>query len=143
MDVNMLLPLQQQLSLAHQELRECNAYSSNFGLVLSETDIAELVNCRVEALRVSGRIEFGGGILPKIIQAFCDSPYISQDNYAGTLAVLQDVFYYFKTETMDRISDDELIKFMVKVFNGEAQGSAEYLSDYSMELLAHYIRMEF
>ena len=39
MDNNMLLPLQQQLLAAHQEIRECNAYSSKFGLVLSETEI--------------------------------------------------------------------------------------------------------
>ena len=143
MGENMLLPLQQQLTLAYQEVRECNAYSSNFGLSLSETEIAELVTCRAEALRTSGRIEFGGGILPKLIQAFCDSPYINQENYAGTLADLQEAFYYFKTEAMDRFSDDELIEYMVKVFNGRAQGSAEYLSGTSLEALARYARTEF
>ena len=143
MDENMLLPLQQQLTLAYQEVRECNAYSSNFGLSLSETEIAELVTCRAEALRTSGRIEFGGGILPKLIQAFCDSPYINQENYADTLAELQEAFYYFKTEAMDRFSDDELIEYMVKVFNGRAQGSAEYLSGTSLEALARYARTEF
>ncbi len=30
MDNNMLMPLQQQLLAAHQEIRECNAYSSKF-----------------------------------------------------------------------------------------------------------------
>ncbi len=143
MGENMLLPLQQQLTLAYQEVRECNAYSSNFGLSLSETEIAELVTCRAEALRTSGRIEFGGGILPKLIQAFCDSPYINQENYADTLAELQEAFYYFKTEAMDRFSDDELIEYMVKVFNGRAQGSAEYLSGTSLEALARYARTEF
>ncbi len=124
-------------------MRECNAYSSNFGLSLSETEIAELVTCRAEALRTAGRIEFGGGILPKLIQAFCDSPYIYQDNYADTLAELEEAFYYFKTEAMDRFSDDELIEYMVKVFNGRAQGSAEYLSGTSLEALARYARTEF
>ena len=143
MGENMLLPLQQQLTLAYQEVRECNAYSSNFGLSLSETEIAELVTCRAEALRTSGRIEFGGGILPKLIQAFCDSPYINQENYAGTLADLQEAFYYFKTEAMDLFSDDELIEYMVKVFNGRAQGSAEHLSGTSLEALARYARTEF
>ena len=143
MDENMLIPLQQQLTIAFQEVRECNAYSSNFGLSLSETEIAELVTCRAEALRTSGRIEFGGGILPKLIQAFCDSPYINQENYADTLAELQEAFYYFKTEAMDLFSDDELIEYMVKVFNGRAQGSAEYLSGTSLEALARYARTEF
>lgn len=140
---NMLLTIQQGLIAAYQEVRECNAYSENFGLVLSEPEIAELVSCRAEALRASGRIEFGGGILPKLIRAFCDSPYIDQDNYAETIAELQEAFYYFKTEAMDRFSDDELIGFMVKVFNGRAQGSAEYLSGTSLEALARYARTNF
>ena len=80
MDNNMFMPLRQQLLAAHQEIRECNAYSSKFGLVLSETEITDLVTGRAEALRASGRIEFGGGILPKLIEAFCDSPYIEQEN---------------------------------------------------------------
>ena len=143
MDNNMLLPLQQQLLAAHQEIRECNAYSSRFGLVLSETEITDLVTSRAEALRASGRIEFGGGILPKLIEAFCDSPYVDQQNYADTLTELQEAFYYFKTEAMDRLSDDELIEYMVKVFNGRAQGSAEYLSGTSQEALARYARTGF
>ena len=55
MDNNMLMPLRQQLLAAHQEIRECNAYSSKFGLVLSETEITDLVTGRAEALRTSGR----------------------------------------------------------------------------------------
>ena len=43
-------------------------------------------------------------------------------------AELQEAFYYFKTEAMEQFSDDELIEYMVKVFNGRAQGSTEYLS---------------
>ena len=140
---NMLLPMQQKLIAAYQEVRECNEYSENFGLVLSESEIAELVSCRAEALRASGRIEFGGGILPKLILAFCDSPYINQYNYADTIAELQEAFYWFKTEAMDRFSDEELIEFMVRVFNGRAQGSAEYLSGTSLEALARYARTNF
>lgn len=140
---NMLLPMQQELIAAYQEVRECNVYSETFGLVLSESEIKELVSCRAEALRASGRIEFGGGILPKLIRAFCDSPHIDQDNYVDTIAELQEAFYYFKTEAMDRFSDEDLIEFMVKVFNGRAQGSAEYLSGTSLEALARYARTSF
>lgn len=142
MDNNMSLPVQQLLA-AQQEIRECNEYSGRFGLTLSEKEITSLVTSRAEALRASGRIEFGGGIIPKFIKAFCDSPYIEQDNYADTLAELQEAFYYFKTEAMDRFSDDELIEYMVKVFNGRAQGSVEYLLGTSLEALARYARTGF
>ena len=114
----MLFPMQQHLTSALCEVRECNAYSSRFGLILREDEIAELVQGREEALRASGRIEFGGGILPKLIRAFCDSPFIERENYAAVLYELQEMFYYFKTESKDTLSDDEPIEFMVKTFNG-------------------------
>lgn len=53
-----------------QEIRSCNEFSKKFGLVLSEEEINELVQCRSDALKSSGRVEFGGGILPKLIYAF-------------------------------------------------------------------------
>ena len=132
---NMLFPMQQHLTSALCEVRECNVYSSRFGLILREDEIAELVQGLPEALRASGRIEFGGGILPKLIRAFCDSPFIERENYAAVLYELQEMFYYFKTESKDKLSDDELIKFMVKTFNGRAQGSTEYMSGTSLEAL--------
>lgn len=123
-----------------QEIRSCNEFSKKFGLVLSEEEINELVQCRSDALKSSGRVEFGGGILPKLIYAFCDSPYIQQDNYEVILAELQEAFYYFKSESLDLYTDDELIEFMVSVFNGRAQGSAEYLIGTSLESLCKYAR---
>ena len=80
MENSLLFPIKQRLSSALCEVRECNAYSSRFGLILREDEIAELVAGREEALRASGRIEFGGGILPKLIRTFCDSPFIEREN---------------------------------------------------------------
>jgi len=65
---------------AKNEIRETNKYSERYGLSLSEADVEELVKCRKEALANSGRVEFAGGILPKLIYAFCDSPYIQKDD---------------------------------------------------------------
>ena len=138
MDNEMNLELFQpnlMIEKAKQEIRICDSISEKYGLSLSEQEIAELVECRQNALSASGRVEFAGGILPKLIYAFCDSPYIDQSNYADTLAELQEAFYYYKTDSMDRFSDDELIEFMVKVFNGRAQGSTEYLIGTSLASL--------
>lgn len=131
---------QQQSLAARQELQECNRYSSNFGLVLSDPEIEELLVCHADALKASGRIEFGNGILPRLICAFCDSPFMERETYESTLAELQDSFYYYKTEAADRYSDDELIEFMVSVFNGRAQGSVDYLAGTSLEELARNAR---
>lgn len=125
---------------AKQEIRACNEFTERFGLTLNEKEIDELVQCRLNALKNSGRIEFGGGILPKLIFAFCDSPYIDQSDYEEILADLQEAFYYYKSDALDALTDDELIEFMVSVFNGGAQGSTEYLFGTSLDALCRYAR---
>ena len=141
--MNELSIRQMQLSAAKEEIRCCNDLNAIYGLTLTEADITELVELRGQALRNTGRIEFGGGILPKLIRAFCKSSYVDADNYATTLADLQDAFYYFKNESEDRFSDDELIEFMEKVFNGQAHGSAEVLTTISLEELCRWARNDF
>ena len=131
-----MLKLQRQASL--QEILDCNNFSSQFGLALKETEIQELAECRKKALKDTSRVEFGGGIMPKLIYAFCDSSFLDQTTYAETLAELQEAFYYFKGEAQEQFSDDELIDFMAAVFNGRAQGSAEYLIGTSLEALCRH-----
>lgn len=135
MDVFDLIPLRMQETAALSEVRECNGYSAAFGLRLSESAVKDLVAARAEALRNTGRVEFGGGILPKLIYAVCDSPFIRQDNYETTLAELQEAFYAFKNESNDTLTDDALIEMMTAVYNGCAQGCAEILAQMSVEEL--------
>ena len=141
--MNELSIRQMQLESAKNEIRCCDELNQFYGLSLTEADIAELVELRGQALRNTGRVEFGGGILPKLIRAFCKSPYIDTYNYAVTLGELQDVFYYFKNESEDRFSDDDLIEFMEKVFNGQAHGSADVLTTISLEQLCRWARNDF
>ena len=109
-------------------IKKCNEYTSQYGLVLSDNQISNLLERRKEALKETGRIELRAGIIDKLIKEFCDSPYINQENYATTLYELVEVFYEYKNETMDLITDDELIKFMKKAFDEIAGGDLEYLS---------------
>lgn len=125
---------------AINELRDCNELTIRYGLHLSEHQIKELVEKRFAALEENGRIEFGQGILKKLVAEFCDSPYIYQEIYEDTLLELQECFYYFKNESMDLISDDELISFMKRHFDGVCQGSLEYLSGTSLEELCRNTR---
>ena len=141
--MNEMSLLSLQLSAAKEEIRRCNDLNQIYGLTLTESDITELVELRGNALRSTGRVEFGGGILPKLIRAFCKSPYVDPYNYATTLAELQDAFYYFKNEAEDRFSDDELIEFMANIFNGQAHGSAEVLTSIFLEELCRWARNGF
>ena len=141
--MNELSIRQMQISKAKEEIRCCNELNQLYGLTLTEADITELVELRGQALRSTGRVEFGSGILPKLIRAFCKSPYVDPYNYAATLGDLQDAFYYFKNESEDRFSDDDLIEFMEKVFNGQAHGSTDVLTTISLEQLCRWARNDF
>ncbi|HPE16862.1 MAG TPA: DUF6323 family protein [Oscillospiraceae bacterium] len=132
-----------QMRSAAQELRALEEVTAPYGLSLSEEQIRNLVERRFDALRETGRVEFGGGVLGKLVRAFCDSPYLTRENYEETLLELQDSFYYFKNESMDRLTDDELIEFMKRVFSGRAQGSLDYLAGTSLEELCRYAREGF
>lgn len=121
-------------------IKKTNEYTSQFGLSLSDSDIRELAVRRRESLTEQQRVEFGGGILEKLIFAFCDSDFIFQENYAETMAELQKIFYLYKNESMDELTDDELITVMRDAFNGECQGSLEYLEETCLEQFARDIR---
>jgi len=141
MDTNfMLIPTVLMNKLAITEIISCNEITSRFGLILSQTDAKTLVETRSEALSSNGRIEFKGGIINKLIIEFCDSPFLSQFNYSDTLNELVETFYYFKNETLDEISDDELISLMKEYFDKNCQGSIELLQNRELETLAHNIR---
>lgn len=141
MDQNQLPELVRLSLLAEeQSLRACNEITAKYGLSLSEAQIRALTERRFGALRDTGRVEFGGGIMKKLIVAFCDSPYLEPDSYEETLCDLQDSFYYYKNEFRDQIADDELIDLLKRVFDGRAQGSADYLAGLSPEELCRYAR---
>lgn len=121
--------MQAQALATQQALRKSNALTERYGLSLTETQIVALVNERMIALAETGRLELGESILPRLIYAFCDSPYLDRSNYYPTLAALQALFYTLKNEAGDALSDDELIAALEKLFNGKAQGSLECLEN--------------
>mgnify|MGYP001306720331 CR=1 FL=1 len=103
------------------------------GLFLSDRAMEQLAIQRKELLLETGRIEFGEGILTKLIARFCDSPYMNQIEYEETLFALQELFYNYKNECQELLSDDELVDAMYLIYNDLSCGSTEYLYDISWE----------
>lgn len=122
------------------DILKCNELTHEYGLRLNEDDIKEIINTRNLALEKSGRIEFDGQIVDKIIMAFCNSPYISQYNYSDTINELVEIFYNYKNETLDYIGDDELIEIMKEYFDNYCQGSLELLEGKVLYKIADNIR---
>ncbi len=125
-----------------QKVMDMNAKTERFGLSLTEEDARMLVEKRLESLKEQQRVEFGEGILPKLIFTFCDSPYLDQGNYADIIAQLQEIFYLYKNESMDELSDDELLSLMKEAFDGECQGSLDFLQETVLEKYARKIRSD-
>ena len=125
-----------------QKVMQTNQYTERFGLVLSEEEANFLVQERSSSLRQEQRVEFGEGILPKLIFQFCDSPYLSQDNYVESILRLQEIFYLYKNESLDDLSDDELLDYMKEKFDGVCQGDFEYLEGTVLEEFARNVRAE-
>ena len=122
---------------AAERILLCNDQTQKFGLCLTECQALALAQTCSEALRDNKRVEFGGGVVDKLITAVCDSPYITQEIYEDTLHELIGLFYDLKNNTWDRVSDNELIGFIKTAFNGCCQGSMELLIKKSMQLAEH------
>lgn len=109
-----------------EELKECNQISERFGLSLSEQEMEWLMQNRYESLKSTGRMEFGEGIIRKLVFTFCDSAYLEQEEYATLLMELQELFYTLKKETLEQLTDDELLYAMRIIFD-HSGGSLEHL----------------
>ena len=138
MEENWMVLLQQETQLA--KVMEMNRVTEKYGLVLSEQDAKLIVSERANALQEQRRVEFGGGIVPRIIEEFCDSDFIDQSNYAETMIRLQEIFYLYKNEMQDEISDDELLHLMKEQFETICFGDLDYLEGTCLNNFSQAIR---
>ena len=117
-----------------------NETTERFGLSLTEQDAKLILAERKNALAEQKRIEFGEGIATKIIYEFCDSEYIYQSNYVETIIRLQEIFYLYKNEMHDEITDDELLHLMKEQFENICFGDLDYLESTCLANFAEAIR---
>lgn len=133
-----MILLQQKNQLA--KVLETNEMTARYGLVLTQQDAELLAAERSRVLKRERRVEFGPGILPKVIEQFCDSDFIDQNNYVDTLLRLQEIFYLYKNEMQDEISDEELLHFMKEQFEGVCFGDLGYLEGTCLQIFAEAVR---
>ena len=57
-----------------------------------------------------------------------------------TIIRLQEIFYLYKNEMLDEITDDELLHFMKEQFETVCFGDLEYLEGTCLDLFAQAIR---
>lgn len=136
--LELLLNVQQEEDT--RKLLLCNNETKKYGLCLSVEDSKVLLVSRRISLAENNRIEFRETVLPALIYAFCNSAYINQNNYVETLKQLQEMFYLYKSESQDKLTDTELIDFMSKQFEEVCFGDLEYLQSTCLERFARAVR---
>lgn len=100
----------ENLTVVKNELLEINEKSSDYGLILSSKDVEEVIKSRKNTLKNYSRIDLNMEVTKKLIEILYTSPYTNQDDYVELINDLQDIFYYLKNETLDEISDDDIIE---------------------------------
>ena len=122
------------------EILDTNEFTTEFGLMLSKEDAQMIVSSRSTILMQQRRVELGGSVTEAIIKEFCDSQYIEQDDFADDIVRLQKIFFTFKNEMMDQISDDELLHFMREQFDEPCAGDLDYLEETVLPVFAQAVR---
>ncbi|MCI8726355.1 MAG: hypothetical protein HFG66_09615 [Hungatella sp.] len=132
----MMLLQQNQLA----KVMKTNEETERFGLALTEQDARLILKERNNVLAEQRRVEFGEGIAAKIIYEFCDSDYIDQNHYVDTIICLQEIFYLYKNEMQDEITDDELLHLMKEQFEQLCFGDLDYLEGTCLAQFSQAVR---
>jgi hypothetical protein len=137
-DNDLMLRMSEQYQI--EQIIKANEFSKEYGLTLTKEEATVLAQCGRSTLKTERRVEFGDSIMPKLIRAFADSSFINKDNYADILVRLQDIFYLYKNESMDMVSDDDLISIMKNAYERESGGDLQYLEGTALEVFARKVR---
>ena len=119
------------------EILNLNEESQIYGLTLSQEDVKEIINSRDNTLKNYGRIELDIGVTKMIIENLYKSQYTDKDDYVYLINDLHEIFYYLKNETLDKISDVEIIEIIDEFYNN-CSGRIDILQEKCEEFAKSY-----
>ena len=114
-------------------LLEINSYTQQHGLVMTETIAKEIAEARQAALRDYGRVDFSSDTTARLVKAFSQSYYITQETFSEIIGEIIELFYFIKNELGNTLSDDDLISEMLIVFNETCFGTVEVMQSKGVE----------
>ncbi|WP_270304415.1 DUF6323 family protein [Terrisporobacter petrolearius] len=123
--------------VAKNELLKINDESSAYGLILTPQDVEEIIKSRGYSLKNYGRIDLNMDVTKKLINKIYTSQYTDKDDYVEIINDLQDIFYYLKNETLDEISDNEIIDIIVEFYE-KTSGRIENIQNLSEKFALEY-----
>ena len=119
------------------EILNLNEKSQMYGLSLNKEDVKEIINSRDNTLKSYGRIELNISITKMIIENLYKSQYTDKDDYVYAINDLHEVFYYLKNETLDQISDIEIIEIIDEIYNN-CSGRIDIVQEKCEEFAKNY-----
>ncbi len=124
------------------ELLSINEITGEKGLVLNREDAKNIIEFRNTTLNNYGRVDFSLQATKEIVRVFSYSTLIERENFLCIVNELQELFYYLKNETEDKIPDDKLISIMHEFFENTCGGSMDYLRSSLQEFSESFRRQE-
>ena len=119
------------------EILNLNEESQIYGLTLNKEEVKEIINSRDNTLKNYGRIELDIGVTKMIIENLYKSQYTDKDDYVYLINDLHEIFYYLKNETLDKISDVEIIEIIDEFYNN-CSGRIDILQEKCEEFAKSY-----
>lgn len=123
-----------------EDILSINETIGQYALSLSEADAKMLAAVDRDSIKENDRIQFGKSAVLKIIEKFSQSSYINQSDFAVMIAGLTEIFYEAKEESLDSLTDDEVIDIMFDFFENKSGGDLELLGGRDMESLIRCLR---
>ncbi|CZR96210.1 MULTISPECIES: DUF6323 family protein [unclassified Clostridioides] len=102
--------------IERNELLETNEESKAYGLALSESDVKDIITSRNYTLKGYGRIELDIKTTKQLIENIYKSQFTNINDYLETINDMQEIFYYLKNETDDKICDNEIIELLDELY---------------------------
>lgn len=133
-ELDLFGPAEFALEKKTNEIMSLSETAQNYNLTITKEKAIYIVNSLNGALKDSGRIEFGESAAIKITKKLCSSPYVHNSDFEKVIGQFLELFFLTKNDIENALTDDELIGFMVKSFNGKCEGSIIKLTDKLQEL---------
>ena len=119
-----------------------NSDLDSYGLYITDRQIKRISDARSRALRDSGRVELGSGIVPVIAKEFSSCVFVNEKNFADVIEKLTYIFFAVKTASCDRISDKNLIRLMKDFYENRYFGFAGNFGERDVDILVELAEIE-
>ncbi len=125
----------------YNRVSKMNKKIEKYGLLLTQKDVAVIIEEREHALIENRRVELDIQVTEQIIEELSSSPFVDKDNFVESIIEMQEIFYYIKSETDDRINDEELLEVLFECYREKCRGSLELLSGRETDLIIRQINL--